>query len=58
MFFARVLASLVDDRPALDDLGVENRTGLGKCTHKCDEKQGNKNTSALPTNCLLHEQED
>ena len=30
-----------------------NRTDLAKCTHQYDEKQGNNNTRALSTNCLL-----
>ena len=29
-----------------------------KCTHQYDEKQGNNNTRALSTNCLLWVQED
>ena len=28
---------------------VQNRTDLGKCTHQCDEKQGNNSTQALST---------
>ena len=35
-----------------------NVTYLGKFTHKGDEKQGNNNTRALSTNCLLRVQED
>ena len=38
--------------------GWQNRTDLVKCTHQYDKKQGNSNTRALSTNCLLHVQED
>ena len=35
-----------------------NRTDLAKCTHQYYEKQGNNNTRALSTNCLLRVREE
>ena len=56
VFFSNVAFETVPKNVHLTELTRQNNTDVGKCTHQCDETQGNDSTRVLSTKHFLDRQ--